>query len=1504
MEKTLRSGVSSIAEDTVKAETEKYDNLPDLLDVQSALEPLLKGLNSVRDNAETSDASETTLNQQQLLEGFNLESLFDFSSAAPCIIRSADTDLKLEGHRYGALLTKPLTDIKSIQRRQVLILGFMHNEYLNQIVDFYQRSRGIDRGFGLLFTPVEVGRGEIKQKMSALTAFHLYPDNSEAQDLVEKGIEMISSGLVAFNGLVEILITSKNPFLTKVGREMQEIYTEMQHLNRNYILDPENNNEFFIGEPIVIFVDKAHKMALFLDFALLAKQDGYVPASYNITQPAEYKKGWNFLRPLHDHDGKKQVVNDSPRHNATTIFAGSNMSGKSFGLKKEFSMQLLAQTFGLVPCEEGNFHLYDSFAFLDRSASDHSNDLSALGTEIVQNWNSTITRLGKKPFLCCDEGFSTTDASGQRRMLRSIDLFIRNRRGRSLYATHNETFIEDLANDPNVNIYHFRTESDANGEIQYFHVLQPGSVDSMSLFVARKLGLQPYIVDGAAAYLRGEKIALQGAPQKSLSNVIRYTNTEREALKSGTQQFDAMFAEKPQGTPYLHNYSEDEDMKGFLSGIQDLFGRFYGVDEQSRLRDRRQRAITSNVERFVFNNAVKDPREVLERQKTFEILADNDRYSQIFDLHVRVLQLLYYFQFLSRNAGDLLKFNVVLHPYKTESRAENHEIMVHFLEMNRILLGDAFPYNEQFEKMKKLRKLLAVIEDIQAHQDIEEVTRLNEVESNKVITHPKALAAFEDLKAKFGVPEDFGYTTATLTRAAAHLYGVWLDREKRVGWKFTDGDFEDGKKLSTFLHYSECRLYYTDHELMVRRKSILRDFGKIAKDVKEDNPLQRHNKFSLARVRALKVKVEKLAQNAPTEKEMLKFNGYSDQLASMEDRFKSAQSDLPFVVDGEMVSHSIVTKALQKTIQKLADLSQHLPTRSIFDVSIETVRPHLEALLAYHVAHPDSDRMGEKPGPKGSLAGILTLLLEQRDTIAAFVAEGRAVDSVYVQQGMNIFEAAVANCFMTRHEYGEFRNDPDLQHLAEKRRLMSGPPLFEAIKDLYGLKIASISAEFEQLENEKAELVAQYPDVFLENYLASNLFIVYEFILKCIGGNRCTEQEAHSFFVNYKGRFTGKSEQSFSRYASFHEYMGAKDEEDYFKVFRDFLIKHVYSSELMRQMHEVIPKLKQLGKKVQAFIAKYESVPYVKKALQKKKYANLNSKIAEGELGQIREIINSRFSDMVSRIYGLPYDDPYSPYNPRVKIVKSSEQIASLFAIGHVISEQQQVRVEFHKKTDIEMRGSWSLFKDKHAQVPSDIVFAEGERLKMINGANMSGKTFWLKKFAVGVLWSLATGHAPATLARMPLLDSVIYFDRVRTISDQNLSALGNEVKFWRQVNEVLDQAESTLLIGGFDEIYSTTSPRYAEAMGVAQSVRFVQGGHLAAIAHHNHEMIDYMTTIYPGVVRPYYFATKMQKTIDGKPDFHRTFTMHTGHMPSQAVDVAEWLGLHPEIIKIARMLP
>ncbi|MDA1330244.1 MAG: DNA mismatch repair protein MutS [Chloroflexi bacterium] len=198
--------------------------------------------------------------------------------------------------------------------------------------------------------------------------------------------------------------------------------------------------------------------------------------------------------------------------------------------------------------------------------------------------------------------------------------------------------------------------------------------------------------------------------------------------------------------------------------------------------------------------------------------------------------------------------------------------------------------------------------------------------------------------------------------------------------------------------------------------------------------------------------------------------------------------------------------------------------------------------------------------------------------------------------------------------------------------------------------------------------------------------------------------------------------------------------------------------------------------------------------------------------------------------------------------------------------------------------------------VPNDAIFEEGERVRIITGPNMSGKSTYLRQVALIALMAQMGGFVPAASARIGLVDRI--FTRIGAQDEIHAGQSTFMVEMVETANILHHATERSLLI--LDEIGRGTSTY--DGLSIAWSVVEYIHNHDALraktlFATHYHELVQ-LADLLTGV-RNYNVAVSeaddnvvfLHKIVPGGTD--RSYGIHVGQLA----------GLPPAVVQRAQSI-
>lgn len=1444
-----------------------------------------------------------------------------------------------EGEEIFDFLRSPTTDPRQIQQRQEFIQIFRDSDALPDILKVKNECYSFLRGISKLTSPIYDDHEQSSNPISAFQRGH-----KTGEEAVTEGMKQIEKGRAALPQLIARLESFHHPYLDKMIPPLKKFAESLKIITIDYL---KTGGPFeilsFLGKTGNSFKQAVMPVGMMMEFANIVKRDSYGKATFNPSEPLEFRGGWHFARSkeavkagnYREKDVPAQVLNDSPKEHPLTVYTGSNMSGKSFELKKAFYIQLLAQSFGYVPAAEGNFALYDSFHYLDRAATDPSRDLSAFGSEII-DCKRAITQFGGKPFIILDEAFSTTSPEDQYRLMTALDLYLRQRGARVFLASHNERFIQRYSNDQNVGLNHLRVTVSENGEVQYHHKLASGPADSLALDVARNLGLPEAVLARAEAYLRGEFPHIDCIKKPTYRKLTRYSAAERETLKKDPEKSRAVFRSLFPTTFNSHENrgwqfsGMDEKKKGprtilkRFSDDTDLTQTRFALSAHEEGGWTRETSIY--VTDFLVNVLEMTPEEALERQKLFaNLVSEESRLEEMELLRANFMTTVQYISGILSNASDLTSFNLKLSPdtdYRSSFDFENRHLILTYLRFNKELLGDEFTMHDELEHLIEVLDLEKNMDEADMLRDLDEIVRLEDQVYSAEISDPNVIAAFEFFMQKYAGEYPLVIPTAPYTRGSVEHFYMWLTNKKHryyhnPDFRKRDPIEENLKALRPFADTDIVRLANrktepedgSDPRLLSHPDDIKLVIAEFVPLYGEDEPDRWGGTICIARLEALKERILRLHRTHPRHDNLSQPHAENYmRLRAFSEGMKSSQHYLQTGKIGENTySPSQLERYLYSLMRKLHEKAKTLPGRSLFDerTNFEALKPQIQELLDFHLKALSRSRKEANERDRSDWFYLgFQLLMHDKNAVSEYFTALREYDSVHIQQMANQIENMAKKVFGPEKRRSPFDEPKDPSRL--KMYLQSGPELFAEIKRRHMDGLGEMKADLEALELEEKAFKPLKEGIFSgETYGNEDLADSIAAALKDPSKwNSRDDRRIALSFINwvYKKEEDNSDDEDNDlgdKTSRLHGYRNRIFQDNHkdrpSAIMADFMRdeKAIVDPKL-EEFHRTIEMRTELEAKALAFCKKY-SISF--KPVDGRVY-ELKA-IHGGKFDCLRSVLHHSINVNASKIG----EKPYMPGLDSGDIYAYTEMAITPFKIAEMIRGQGQVPVEFNETGKIAFTQAWNVLKPKTLQVTNDVTFNPAEQMKVINGANMSGKTFWLKEATFAMLWGMATGHAPAEFATMPLVDRVVYLDRVLVKGDSALSAFGNEITFWKAFLELIERDEGAVTVSMLDEIFSTTSPKYQAALAAAILTHTASHGGLSAVALHHHDFIDRLLAAHPEAALPYFFSghpeVDPEKGVTLKADYHMT----RGHVSSQAVEVARGLGFPEEILKIAELI-
>jgi len=249
------------------------------------------------------------------------------------------------------------------------------------------------------------------------------------------------------------------------------------------------------------------------------------------------------------------------------------------------------------------------------------------------------------------------------------------------------------------------------------------------------------------------------------------------------------------------------------------------------------------------------------------------------------------------------------------------------------------------------------------------------------------------------------------------------------------------------------------------------------------------------------------------------------------------------------------------------------------------------------------------------------------------------------------------------------------------------------------------------------------------------------------------------------------------------------------------------------------------------------------------------------------------------------------------EFLKAARAIASLdclLSFGSVAALNKYTRPQLNAEKGLKILGGRhpvvERMRSETRYIPNDVIFEEGEIVRLITGPNMSGKSTYLRQVVLIVLMAQIGSFVPADQAEIGLVDRV--FTRIGAQDAIHQGQSTFMVEMLETANILNNASPRSLLI--LDEIGRGTSTY--DGLSIAWAIVEHLHSHpklkpLTLFATHYHELTE-LADLYPGV-RNYNVAVSeadgtvvfLHKIVPGAAD--RSYGIH----------VAQMAGLPPSVI-------
>ena len=191
--------------------------------------------------------------------------------------------------------------------------------------------------------------------------------------------------------------------------------------------------------------------------------------------------------------------------------------------------------------------------------------------------------------------------------------------------------------------------------------------------------------------------------------------------------------------------------------------------------------------------------------------------------------------------------------------------------------------------------------------------------------------------------------------------------------------------------------------------------------------------------------------------------------------------------------------------------------------------------------------------------------------------------------------------------------------------------------------------------------------------------------------------------------------------------------------------------------------------------------------------------------------------------------------------------------------------------------------------VPNDIALPEQTDIQLITGPNMSGKSTYMRQFALTVIMAQIGSFVPAESAALPIFDAI--FTRIGA-SDNLISGESTFMVEMSEANHAIQKATSRSLII-FDELGRGTATY--DGMALAQAIIEYVHEHIGAktlFATHYHELteldqtLEHLDNVHVATLEQNGNVTFLHKITDGPAD--KSYGIHVAKIAGLPSDLLE----------------
>ena len=695
-----------------------------------------------------------------------------------------------EAEYMARFLLSPSTEPQQIQDRQQLLKQLATSEQLDELIRLKNGAYGVLEGVGMFNASYRGshgtdGRSVIKMLYDGETTakvydyewamVNFYDHEEDLMPYVGTATGAIARGMKALQALAE----HQEPAVRAVFGEIPTFTAQAQQelalvlapdilkggVERYYPFyvehDPLCKLQKDILEPYLLGMGAA------LELAKKIRDEGWGKVSFDPEKPVGYQQGWNL-----EKSKNSQVRNDSPADGPIVLLSGANTSGKSFAMKSDFLIRIAGQSLGFAPAQTANLRPYESFIYLERGATDSSNDLSAFMRE-VQNWKLTLPAIGPHSRLYVDEGYSTTSPQDQARLLFATAEYVKGNGGSVMLATHNDMVLDAALGNPDMLTYHLAAEVGANGELVRHFRLEPGRSESLSFVVARMKDFPEGALSWAEGYHRRDSSLPVAMAANDYPTIEQFTTEERERRKAEVQSLEHLFPARPVNPVFrLLSIDPDFQIENFFQhathGREEKAMDFLSIETQKEL-----------LGKMVVWSSELTPSEVLERQRLMGELLQEGMQQKLHEAVVLAAALDGTFATLKRAEKEGL--NQGLNPFQ-ESRMDTEpsnppfsikglQAAIAFLRIQQKMTGADFQYGFL---LSQFTSLASIYQDASKRVGEDKIWLGTELAENEKISLLLS-AEGEEREALTAVPATIAHLGSTVEKLFGRLQAIGKD---------------------------------------------------------------------------------------------------------------------------------------------------------------------------------------------------------------------------------------------------------------------------------------------------------------------------------------------------------------------------------------------------------------------------------------------------------------------------------------------------------------------------------------------------------------------------------------------------------------------------------------------------------------------------------------------------------------------------------------------------------